>query len=131
MKASLAAILGIASLFCCAAQDKRKPKPAELEVLELQIHRGDGQVALEGRMRNIGELKAEGLRLIFHFVSPDRRVVATKQGALEHDPLEPGQEAEFHLQTPDPVRAVHVRLEAGDRNEREVRITRPGPHPIE
>jgi hypothetical protein len=131
MKALPVAILTIASLFCCAAQEKRKPKPAEIEVLEMQVRRAGGMVTLVGKVRNIGELKAEGLKLIVFFVSPDRRVVATKQGRLEDEPLEPGAESEFHLQTADPVRAVHIRLEAENKNEREIRIVKPGPYAIE
>lgn len=131
MKAGLIAILSLATIFCCAAQEKRKPKGGEVEVVELQARRGAERVTLDGRLKNIGELPISGLRLTFYFVSPDDKVVATKQGVVESTVLGAGQETEFHLETTAPARAVSLRIEATSKGDNDVRMTPPGPFPIE
>jgi hypothetical protein len=131
MKAGLIAILSLATIFCCVAQEKRKPKSGEIQVVELQARRGEERVTLDGRVKNTGELPIQSLRLTIFFVSPDNKVVATKQGAVEGAVLGAGEETEFHLETTAPARAVSIRLEATSKGDNDVKITSPGPFPIE
>jgi hypothetical protein len=131
MKAGVLTILSLATIFCCVAQEKRKPKPGEVEVVELQARRGEERVTLDGRLKNTGELPIVGLRLTIYFISPDEKVVSTKQGSVETPSLGPGEETEFHLETTAPARAVSLRIEAISKGENEVKMTPPGPFPIE
>lgn len=116
-----------------AADKKRNqpPKPAEIEIVEITARRGEGRVSLDGRVKNSGERPAPGVVLFFDFMAPGRQVITTKRGNLEIEVLEPGEEAEFHVYAPEPPRAVEIRVQAQDSGERDLKILKPGPYPIE
>jgi hypothetical protein len=97
----------------------------------VKVQRTEGRVALDGRVKNTGERPITGALLIFHFLAPGRQVITTKQGPLDAELLEPGEEAEFHVHIVDPVRAVRVRIEAQDGSGRDLRVDKGGPFPIE
>lgn len=131
MKSGLILALSAVSLFSLEAQDKRKPKPAEIEVVELKIERSADRVSLDGRVKNNGETAVRGVQLLFHFLGPDGKTLATKRSGLETDPLPPGEEEEFHLETLNTARSVRVLVEVRDYDERVIKVIRPGPHDIQ
>jgi hypothetical protein len=131
MQRPVLALAATVSLFWCPAQEKRKQRPPVIEIVEIHARRVSGRVSLDGKVRNTGEQTVEGVLLLISFEAPGRQVVTTKRGAPEIDTLEGGEESEFHLETADPVRAVRIRIEAIDRSERDLKVTRAGPYPIE
>jgi hypothetical protein len=63
MKRALFLILVLASLL--SPQDKkRKPKPAEVQVLSASAHRMQGTIVLDGKVKNGGERPVEKLILL-------------------------------------------------------------------
>ncbi len=118
--------------FSFAAQQPRKPRPAALEVLDLKVHREDGKVAVEGRVRNAGEKPVRRLVLLFNFLAPGNEVIARGRGPAEEETLKPGQEHSFNYQIPDHARAVWLRLSAEDTaTGDEPKVINPGPYTIE
>jgi len=128
-------VLLVALATLSAAADKKRnrapPKPTEIEVVEITARRGDGRVSLDGRVKNTGERAAVGMVLLFDFMAPGRQVITTKRGDLEIETLEPGEEAEFHVYAPEPPRAVEIRVQVRDGSERDLKVIKPGPYPIE
>ncbi len=104
----------ILNTLLCAAERKRKPKPrpAEIEVIDLNVHRASKLVVIEGHVKNIGERIAEEIVVEFEFLDADGQVMARKDGPVEEEVLEPGQEGRVRFETVDPVRAVRVALSA-------------------
>jgi hypothetical protein len=45
--------------------------------------------------------------------------------------VRPGEEQFFEAQTVDPVRAVHIRLDAEDKEGRYLKVDKRGPYAIE
>lgn len=131
MKAFLLPSLLAASLFLSPAQEKRKQRPPEVEVVELRTHRGEGQLTIDGKIRNEMDQPLRGLVLFFALEASRHEVVATKNGVPEPEDLAPGEEAEFHVETSDPVRAVYIRVEARDKRGVDLRLGKNGPFPIE
>ena len=119
--------MGVAVLI--AAQEKKKP--AEFALLGFHARRNVDMLQLDGRVRNIGGQRAEGVTMIIHFLAPGGITLATKTGPLETEDVEPGEEATFMFETPFPARTVKVRLEAEGRGEREIKMQKSGPYPIE
>lgn len=131
MKRVVVLLVAFASLLF-AADRKRKPgKPPEVEVVEVVVQRVEGKVTLDGLVRNVSESPIEELVLVFDFLEPDDHVVTRKEGPLEEELLEPGQEAVFQFQTRDPVRAVRLQVNAVAKGGRELRVAKPGPFPIQ
>lgn len=123
-------LLAIAPL-CFPAQKKGKLRPAEIEVVELAAHRTEGILRLDGKIRNRGERPAIRLVLMFDLTGTSKEPIATKRGGVETELLAPGEEAEFHLEMQDPVRAVHVTIRTEDGDGRDLKTIKPGPFPIE
>ena len=121
----------LASLSTAADRRRNPPKPPEILVAEITAQRGEERISLDGKVKNTGERVASGVVLIFDFMAPGRQVITTKQGPLDAQELEPGQEAEFHVYVQAPPRAVEVRLQAVDSSGRELKVTRAGPHRIQ
>jgi hypothetical protein len=128
-------VLLVALATLSVAADKKRnrapPKPTEIEVVEITARRGEGRVSLDGRVKNTGERAAVGIVLLFDFMAPGRQVITTKRGDLEIETLEPGEEAEFHVYAPEPPRAVEIRVQVRDGSQRDLKVIKPGPYPIE
>lgn len=127
----LLALLASVSLFLCLGQEKRKPRPAEFKVVEFKAVRSEDRVLLDGAVRNVGESPAKRMALIIHFLNADKKVISTRNTDLEPDPMEPGDDATFMLETPFPARAVFIRLETFDRSQRWYPLARAGVYTIE
>ena len=120
-------LLAIAAL----VSGQEKKKPAEFALLEFHVRRDVDLIHLDGRVKNIGGQRAEGVTMIIHFLAPGGVTLETKRGPLETEDVEPGQEAVFMFETPFPARSVKVKLEAEGRGEREIKMQKSGPHAIE
>jgi len=126
------------TLFCSTvlalllpAQD-RKPKVPELELTQVLIHRIDDQlIAVDGSARNTSTKTYNKLQIVFEFFAPGKQSITIQRGSPEPDVIPPGDLVEFHLQLRAPARAVQVILGAEDGNGRELRVSKPGPYPVE
>jgi hypothetical protein len=114
-----------------APQKRKQNKPPDVEVVKASCYRSEGDVALDGSVRNPSEKAHAGVVLFFDFIAPGNLVIATKKIALDKEILEPGEEVEFHVRVADPVRAVEFRINAEDGQRRELRVTKNGPFPVE
>jgi hypothetical protein len=122
----------IAVVVVCAAGAEKKKKLPDLEVLELKVHRLDGKVTIDGRVRNSGEKQLQGVIVFFDFLATGSAVITTQKTALEEEVLEPGKEATFRGELVDPVRAVECRINtAEDKGGRDLRLAKVIKVPIE
>jgi hypothetical protein len=125
-------LLALATLSTAGDRKRNQPlKPAEIEIVEVTVQRGEERVSLDGRVKNSGDRPAAGVVLIFDFFAPGRQPVTSKRGALEAETLGPGETAEFHAYVPAPPRAVEIRIQAEEGNGRELKVVKPGPYAIE
>ena len=96
-----------------------------------RAERSVNRIHLDGTVRNTGSSTIDKPLIVFYFVSPDKKVVATRTAPLEVKRLEPGDDTQFMLETGHPPRTSEIRLEAFDGHERFIKMTNPGPYPIE
>jgi hypothetical protein len=126
----LLAVLAVAVL--CAAGAEKKKKLPDLEVLELKVHRLDGKVTIDGRVRNSGEKHLEGVIVFFDFLATGSTVITTQRTGIDDEMLEPGKESGFRGELVDPVRAVECRINtAEDKGGRDLRLAKVVKVPIE
>jgi len=123
-------LLALASLCFAQTQPRKSPPPPAVEILEILAQRSERLLTIDGRLRNSGGRALEGLELVFDMMASDGQVITRQRGAVEPDPLEPGEEAEFRWQMRDHARAVSLRVRAGDRSGKEVPVKNAGPHAI-
>ncbi|MBM3811977.1 MAG: hypothetical protein FJW20_10130 [Acidimicrobiia bacterium] len=107
------------------------PKPPEVQLVEIRVHREPRIVAVEGRVRNNSDRSFKGLVLFFEFLESDGKMISRKNTLVTSNPMAPGDDTEFITQTPDQARAVHIRVEAEDKDGRYLRVDKPGPYAIE
>jgi hypothetical protein len=131
MRVVITAWFGLAILLCAADKKGKQPKGPEVELLEATCRRSEDRVLLDGRIRNTADKPLSKVQMIFRFRAPGRQVIASKNGPLEEETIDPGDEAEFHMQVPAPARAVEFDVGAEDGAGRELRFDRTGPFPIE
>ena len=58
-------------------------------------------------------------------------MVTTQKTQVADDTVRAGQEASYQTVLVDPVRAVSYQVRAFDAGERDLRVSNPGPYPIE
>lgn len=123
-------LLGVFALALAASAQERR-RPAELTVVEIQARHDGSVIQIDGRVKNVGQRRAGSVTLIVHVLAPGRQTLETREGPLDEDTVEPGEDALFSFETPFPARAIEVRLEAKDSAGRELRLNRAGPYRIE
>ncbi|MBL8291739.1 MAG: hypothetical protein JNN08_07880 [Bryobacterales bacterium] len=121
----------LAGLPAAAQKGKTKKGAPEVQIVSLKVQRDGGTVALEGRVKNVSEKPLRGLVIFFEFLQFDGRMISRMTTQVSEDVMGPGEEGEFTTQTPDQVRAVHVRLDAEDTQGRYLKVDKPGPHVID
>lgn len=126
-----ACFLALGVLFCAGAQKRKQARGPDVEVVQLHAQRTGGDVAIDGKIKNIGERTHSGIVLLFDFLATGNQVITTKKSILEVAPFEPGAETEFNVRVVDPVRAIWIRVRATDRQDRELRLAKEGPFTIE
>ncbi len=122
-------MLALALALAAPAQERRRP--AELTVVELKARHAADVIQIDGRVKNVGQRRAEGVTLIVHVLAPGKQPLETREAPLDEDNVEPGEDALFSFETPFPARAIEVRLEAKDASGRDLRLNRAGPYRIE
>jgi len=107
-------------------------KPPEVQLLEASARRQEGIISVDARVKNCGEKPIKALQLILDFVASDhKQVITTKRGGIDAEMLDPGEEAEFHAQLEDQVRATEFQVNFEDGNGKYLRTEKTGPFPIE
>jgi hypothetical protein len=126
------ATLSLLALAALVGQDKKKtPKPPDLEILEITATRDGGTIIVDGRIRNTGVKPLEKVTIVVDFFAPNKKPMVSKKGPVETDLLEPGDETDFKLAMPDPGQLVAIELQAVDKRERDLRLSRTGPFSID
>ena len=117
------------------AQDKkRKPKqakPPDLTILTVAVRRSDGEIILDGKVKNTGEKPLQNVDLLIDFRATAKQVLTTKRGPVESERLEPQGESDFHLRINDYARAIEIFFNAEEKDRRDLRVENTGPFPIE
>jgi len=124
-------LLALGTLLCLGAQREKPSKGPDLEVLQIGAQRAGGDVAIDGKVKNVAGRPHNGLVLLFDFLATGNQVITTKKFVVDTAPVAPEGEADFNVRVADPVRAVWIRVRATDRNDRELRVANSGPFTIE
>jgi hypothetical protein len=127
----LAAFMLFATLLYPQGKKSKKPKGPDAVVEKIEVRREGDVVTLDGVVRNTGIRVIHKMTLHFEFFAPNRESLTIQSGPVDAAVIEPGDEAEFHLQVKYPTRAVELKIEAKDKDERELNVDRNGPYPIE
>jgi hypothetical protein len=118
--------------FLYPQEKKRKsPKPPDLTIVDVKVHRDGDVVSLDGHVKNTSEKPLAGVVLLIDFFGPNKDPLTTQRGTLENELLEPGQEADFRLEIKAPARAVEVRFNSQDKNTKDLRVENSGPFAID
>ena len=131
MKAALIALIFAALTLSGADKKQKKSKPPDIEMLEVSAKRSEGLIAIDSKVRNVGEKPIRGLTVIFEFFGPGHVPLTTQKATVEEDTLDKGEEATIRAQLNDPVRAVSVEVSAVDEPGHDLKVVKPGPYPIE
>ncbi|HZT34268.1 MAG TPA: FxLYD domain-containing protein [Bryobacteraceae bacterium] len=131
MRSRLLAVVALAVSMCAADAMRKAPKPPDLEVLAASARHNEDRISLDGRVRNTGEKAISSLTLAFDFLDSDGTLLTTQKNAIDEELLEPGKEAVFRFEVDAPPRAIKVRINAFDGNERELRVAKAGPFVID
>ncbi len=116
--------------FAAPAQQKPR-KPADVQILETRAVREPTRITVDGRVRVVAEKPLRGLVIVFDFRSPEKEVVTSQKAVIDEDTLEAGREGVYHSEMADAARAVRYTVRAFDMHERELRVSNPGPFPVE
>jgi Protein of unknown function (DUF2393) len=111
--------------------NKKTPKPPDLEILEVTAVRHGDQIHVDGRVKNAGVKPLEKVVVVVDFFAPNRKPMVSKRGPVDAEVLEPGEEADFKLAMNDPGQLVSIELQAVDRRERDLRLSKSGPFSID
>src|SRR6478736_3925622 len=127
---SLSAAALLLSL-CTTGLGQKKPKQPDVEVVESHARRDGDRILIDGRLRVTAEKPLRGLIVIFDLLSPENGVLASETAVLEEESAAPGEERSYHSATSDHARAVRYQVRAQAKGERELRVAKAGPFPIE
>ena len=131
MKAALLALIFAALTLSGADKKPKKSKPPDIEMLEVSAKRSEGLIAIDSKVRNVGEKPIRGLTVVFEFFGPGHVPLTTQKATVEEETLDKGEEATIRAQLSDPVRAVSIEISAVDEPGHDLKIVKPGPYPIE
>jgi hypothetical protein len=124
-------LAGVALSLCVAGAEQKTAKSADVEILEVAAHHDEGNINVDGRVRNGGSKPLRGLVLTFDFMDAGGATLTSQSGPVDEEILDPGAETSFHLQLNTPAKAVHFRISATDEGKRGKRVSREGPFPID
>jgi len=130
MRSGVAILLTLASLVCAAEKKPKPVKSPDVRVVEIRCQRTENRVTVDGRVRIGGKKQLDRFTLFFDFLDTGGEVITTRRNDYAEEVFSPGQDIDFNLYLPDPVRAVRVMVRAEHRDGRELRVANPGPHPI-
>ena len=127
----IAAFLLIATLLYPQGKKSKKPKGPEATIVKIEVHREGDVVTLDGTVKNLGIKTIHGMTLHFEFFAPNRESLTILNGPVDAAFIEPGDEADFKLQVRYPTRAVELKIEALDKDQRDLNLDKNGPYRIE
>lgn len=127
----IAAFLLIATLLYPQGEKSKKSKGFGAGIEKIEVRREGDVVLLDGVVKNTGIKPIHGMMLYFEFFAPNSKSLTILNGPVEAAFLEPGEEAEFRLQVRYPTRAVELKVEAKDKDKRDLELTNNGPYVIE
>ncbi|MBI2687848.1 MAG: hypothetical protein HYX27_16180 [Acidobacteria bacterium] len=127
----IAAFLLIATLLYPQGKKSKKVKGLEATIEKIEVRRDGDVVLLDGTVKNTGMKPIHGMTLHFEFFAPNKESLTIQNGPIESAFLEPGAEAEFRLQVKYPTRAVELKIEARDKDQRDLELEKNGPYRIE
>ncbi|MDQ6706155.1 MAG: hypothetical protein M3Z85_09320 [Acidobacteriota bacterium] len=131
MKVALLVLISAALALSGADKKPKKPKPPDIEMLEVSAKRSEGLISIDSKVRNVGEKPIRGLTVIFEFFGPGHVPITTQKATVEEETLDKGEEAMIRAQLNDPVRAVSLEISAVDEPGHDLKVVKPGPYPIE
>src|SRR5882724_427341 len=76
------------------AADKKKPKPAVVEMQGLKVTVDGSKINIDGAVHNSGERTIEKLVLSFHFFDTEHNPVSTLKLDIDDATIDPGDENE-------------------------------------
>lgn len=126
-----AAFLLIATLLYPQGKKSKKPKGSDAIVEKIAVRRDGDVVTLDGVIRNTSMRRIHGMTLHFEFLAPNSESLTIMNGPVESAFVEAGDETEFKLQVRYPTRAVELKMEARDKEDRDLNLQKNGPYPIE
>ena len=127
-------LLLCAGLAASAGQSGKQAKRApqfDVQVVEISTHRDSKHILMDGRLRNSAGKPLRGLVVFIEFLESGKKMISRMQTVVVEGEMAPGEEGEFHVQSPDQVRAVYYLLEVEDTQGRYLRLDKPGPYVIE
>lgn len=127
----IAAFLLIATLLYPQGKKSKKPKAPDAVIEKIEVRREGDTVLLDGTVKNTGIKPIHGMTLHFEFFAPNRESLTIQNGPVEAAFIEPGDETEFRLQVKYPTRAVELKIEARDRDQRDLTLEKNGPYRID
>jgi hypothetical protein len=86
---------------------KEQPKPPVIEIVDIQGHRDQDSLNIDGHIKNTGERPTAKLVIIVDVLDSDKQPLTTMRGGSEPETLDAGAKGEFHAQMPAPPRAVY------------------------
>jgi len=113
------------------AAEKKKPKPAVVEMQGLKVSIDGSKINIDGVVHNSGERTIEKLVLSFHFFDSEHKPLSTLKLEIDDDTIDPGEDAEIHAAAYEPPRCVSMEVTAADRGEKDLKVVNPGPYRIE
>lgn len=126
-----AAFLLIATLLYPQSKKSKKSKGPNVLVEKIEVRRDGDVVLLDGLIRNTSIKPIQGITLHFEFFAPNQESLTVMNGPLDSASLDPDDTAEFKLQVRYPTRAVELKVEARDKDQRELNVEKNGPFRID
>jgi hypothetical protein len=119
------------ALPAAAAGKKSKDKGSEVQLVTASARLEDGKIAVDGRIRNVGERPIRNLEVYYEILDSDGKTLTRQHGPIEQEILGPGEESSFLVQMAFHARAISMRIEFEDGAGRELRAENTGPFQIE
>ena len=127
----LAAFVLIATLLYPQGKKSKKGRGPDAVIEKIEVRRDGDVILLDGSVKNTSAKAIRGMTLHFEFFAPNRESLTVQSGPVEAAEIAPGDEAEFRLQVKYPTRAVELKVEARDRDQRDLTVEKNGPFAID
>ena len=127
----IATFVLIATLLYPQGKKSKKHKGPEAAIERIELKREGDVVLLDGTVKNLSLKPIQGMTLHFEFFAPNKESLTILNGPVDSALIEPGDEAEFHLQVKYPTRAIELKIEAQDKDRRDLNLDKNGPYRID
>lgn len=124
-------LLSAVTVASAAAAKKSQAKGPELQLLDHSAKVADGNLELDGHVKNLAERPIRKLTVVYEVLDSDKNVLTRQKGSIDEEELAPGAEAAFSAQIQYVARSVYYRFEFEDGGERELRSEKTGPFAIQ